>query len=190
MDEEQFVAAIRKGDPRNLEELLDSLGSRLLRSAYLMCGSENDAQDLAQETFLQAFRSVHRFKGQSSFYTWLHGILLNLTRHYHRHRERVVVDDEIAQGQAAPVDESPAACDLDYMTAVVREGLSRLSRPHREVLVLRFYEEMKIDEIARHLGISKGTVKSRLHYALNEMQKLIPGEMNLLTTDGTNKRPL
>jgi len=56
------------------------------------------------------------------------------------------------------------------------------------VLVLRFFEGMKIHEIASELGVSRGTVKSRLHYALAEMQRLLPGEMNLFSAEGTNQR--
>ncbi len=65
--------------------------------------------------------------------------------------------------------------------------MGQLSLLHREVLVLRFYEDMKIHEIAAHLGVSKGTVKSRLHYALTRMQQLVPGEMNLFAADGTER---
>jgi RNA polymerase sigma-70 factor (ECF subfamily) len=65
--------------------------------------------------------------------------------------------------------------------------LRQLSAAHREVLVLRYYEDMKIHEIAAQLGISKGTVKSRLHYAIGEMQKLLPGELNLFGGGGTEE---
>jgi len=68
------------------------------------------------------------------------------------------------------------------------DALQRLSEPHREVLILRFYEDMKIHEIAAHLRASQGTIKSRLHYAIAEMQKLLPGELNLFGVEGTKQR--
>jgi RNA polymerase sigma-70 factor (ECF subfamily) len=117
----------------------------------------------------------------------LHGNLLNLTRHYHRDRKRMVYDDELAELEPAPPDEYPSASDLEMTTGALTEALGSLSGPHREVLVLRFYEDMKLHEIAAHLGISKGTVKSRLHYAIAEMQSRLPSEVNLFGAHGTHQ---
>jgi RNA polymerase sigma-70 factor, ECF subfamily len=88
MDEEQLVQGLRSRDPGAVRELVVSHGDRLFRSACLLCGDRAEAQDLVQETLLQAVRSGPRFRGCSSVYTWLHGILLNLTRHYYRDRKR------------------------------------------------------------------------------------------------------
>jgi RNA polymerase sigma factor (sigma-70 family) len=187
MHEEQLVAALKARDPAALQELVASCGNRLLRSAFLLCGSETDAQDLVQDTFLQAIEAIHRFRGDSSIYTWLHAILLNLSRHYHRDRKRLVCDDELARQDVPVTDDGPAPADVDAASAALGVALERLSVPHREVLILRFYENMKIGQIAAHLGISGGTVKSRLHYAIAEMQKLLPGELNLFGAPGTKE---
>ena len=170
-----------------MREWLSRDGDRLLRSAFLLCGSEADAQDLVQETFLQALRSMARFRGQSTVYTWLHGILLNVSRHYHRDRKRMVLDEAVLDQTTAPVSESPLAIDVELTGLGLARALAQLSAPHREVLILRFYEDMKIHEMARHLGISNGTVKSRLHYAIGRMQELLPGEMNLFGASGTER---
>ena len=84
MDEEQLVTALKGRDPRVVQELVNSYGDRLLRSAFTLCGNQTEAQDLVQDTFVEAMRSAGRFQGRSTLYTWLHAILLNLTRHYHR----------------------------------------------------------------------------------------------------------
>jgi len=123
-----------------------------------------------------------------TIYTWLHAILLNVTRHYHRTRKRIIYDDELARGELCQSEENPSHLDLETMSCAVGEALGKLSAPHREVLVLRYYENMKISEIARHLGISRGTVKSRLHYATQEMQNWVPAEMNLFGSGGTEKK--
>jgi len=179
MDEAQLIAALEGRDPEAVQELVNGYGERLLRSALWLCGNETDAQDLVQDTFLQAIRSVHRFQGRSSVYTWLHAILLNLTRHYHRDRKKIVYDDELAGGEISLPDPTPSPSDAGIASSALFEALGRLSAAHREVIILRYYENMKLHEIARHLGISRGTVKSRLHYAIAEMQKLLPGELNL-----------
>src|SRR5215469_7516780 len=90
MDERKLVAALKNQEPEAVQELVRAYGDRLLRSAFLLCGSETDAEDLVQETFLQAIRSTRRFGARSTLYTWLHAILLNLSRHYHRERKRLV----------------------------------------------------------------------------------------------------
>jgi RNA polymerase sigma-70 factor (ECF subfamily) len=187
MDEQKLAEALRNQKPEAVQELVRAYGDRLLRSAFLLCGSETDAEDLVQETFLQAIRGVHRFGGRSTFYTWLHAILLNLSRHYHRERKRLVYDDGVAEGAVVDLGESPLSSDLEVSKGSLDEALGRLSGPHREVLELRYYEELKISDIAERLGVSKGTVKSRLHYALAEMQKLLPKEMNLFGASGTNE---
>jgi RNA polymerase sigma-70 factor, ECF subfamily len=187
MYEECLITALKGQLPGAMQELVNSYGDRLLRSAFLLCGNESDAQDIVQDTFLQAIRSVHRFQGRSTIYTWLHGILLNLTRHYHRDRKRFVYDDELVGRVVSPPNENPNQLDAVTASSAIGEALRQLSAAHREVIVLRYYENMKIHEIAAHLGISKGTVKSRLHYAIGEMQKLLPGELNLFGARGTEE---
>jgi RNA polymerase sigma-70 factor (ECF subfamily) len=162
-------------------------GDRLLRSAYLLCGDANEAQDLVQETFLQALRSADRFRGESAAYTWLHGILLNVSRHHWRKQKRMVLDENVAL--ETPIDGSaPAEADREARATGVARALQTLSPEHREVIVLRFYENLKIHEIAAQTGISAGTVKSRLHYALRCLEKLVPEELNLFAAEGTHDR--
>jgi RNA polymerase sigma-70 factor (ECF subfamily) len=190
MDEEQLVQGLRNQDPGAVQELVVSHGDRLFRSACLLCGDQAEAQDLVQETLLQAVRSGPRFRGGSSVYTWLHGILLNLTRHYHRDRKRMVYDEELARQEPAPPEEDPSRLDVEMSSSALAKALDGLSGPHREVIILRFYEDMKIHEIAGHLGISDGTVKSRLHYAIAEMQRRLPGELNLFGACGTEEKAM
>ena len=173
MDEADIIAGLRAGEATAAEALLDAHGDRLLRSAYLLCGNTADAQDLAQETLLQAVKSAHRFHGDSALYTWLHGILLNLARHLARKAARVTVTDAVPETAA---ETAPAGSALDQASDAdaLWSALGRLSAAHREVLVLRFYEELRLDEIAVRLDLSAGTVKSRLHYALRELREKLP----------------
>lgn len=81
MNEPQLVADLQSGEPRAMEQLVDAFGDRLLRSAFLLCRDESEAQDIVQDTLVEAARSARRFQGRSSVYTWLHAILLNVVRH-------------------------------------------------------------------------------------------------------------
>jgi RNA polymerase sigma-70 factor (ECF subfamily) len=189
MDQEESpITRVAGRDLASLEALIETHGTRLLRSATLLCGNETNAQDLVQDTFVAAFRSLHRFRGQASLYTWLHSILLNLTRHNRRDGKRLVYDNELALKEVAIFEEQPTASDLETAATELARALQQLSEPHREVLVLRYYEHLKIGEMARRLGVSTGTVKSRLHYAIQEMQKLFPPELNLFGASGTKER--
>jgi DNA-directed RNA polymerase specialized sigma24 family protein len=116
MDPEKLVTAFKAGDPVALEELVALYGDRLLRSAVLLCGNETDAQDRVRDTFVEAARSASRFRGRSTIYTWLHAILLNLTRHYHRSRSKMSYAEE-ANMETAVTDEDPGA--------YTKEGLSK-----------------------------------------------------------------
>lgn len=188
MDEAEVVAALKRGEPVAMEAVVETHGERLLRSATLLCGDWGHAEDLVQDVFIEAGSSVHRFRGDSNLYTWLHSILLNLVRHHRRDSKRLVYDNKLAaQEQTPALDEAAHPLDLHYAETELTRALRQLSDAHREVLVLRFYERMKLDEMARCLGVSKGTVKSRLHYAIDQIQKLLPPEMNLFGPKGTKE---
>jgi RNA polymerase sigma factor (sigma-70 family) len=187
MDEAEIVAAMKSGDTSAVEELVCLYGDRLLRSAYLLCGNEADAQDLVQDTLILAFRNACRFRGKSAFYTYLHGILLNLTRHYHRKRKRIVYTDQPPE-LASPEPSVSRDPDADVASSALMDAIWQLSSAHREVIILRYYEGMKIHDIARRVGVTKGTVKSRLHYAVSHLRQLIPGELNLFSANGTYDR--
>src|SRR5436190_18092236 len=185
MAELQRVPAFKAPESLDLQELIDSCGDRLLRSACLLCGDATEAQDLVQETFVQALKSAHRFRGDSAVYTWLHGILLNLCRRHLRKQKRLVFDEALEE----TVQPSPANhLDQDFCATRLAQAIQNLSPDHREVIVLRYYENLKIAEIARQTGVSKGTVKSRLHYAVRHLEQLIPSEMNLFVSEDTHNQ--
>jgi RNA polymerase sigma-70 factor (ECF subfamily) len=167
-----------------LEELVSAHGDRLLRSAHLLCGNETEAQDLVQETFLQALKSRHRFRGDSAVYTWLHGILRNLSHRHLRKQKRLVYEEELVLKQASN-SASANEADDDFCAARLAQALQKVCPEHREVIVLRYYENLKIHEIAQQTGVSPGTVKSRLFYAVRALQQILPPEMNLFVPEGT-----
>jgi RNA polymerase sigma-70 factor (ECF subfamily) len=185
MAEAQCHAGFNGPPSVDLQELIELYGDRLLRSAYLLCGDETEAQDLAQETLLQALKSVHRFRGTSAPYTWLHGILLNLCHRHLRKQKRFVFEEGIVLRESC---ESRPTSDEDFCAARLAEAVRSLSPEHREVIVLRYYENLKIQEIAERIGVSAGTVKSRLHYGIRHLGQIIPAEMNLFVSEGTHNR--
>lgn len=185
MAEDQRDTAGRTGSCLDLQQALALYGDRLLRSAYLLCGNETEAQDLVQETFLQALKSAHRFRGASAVYTWLYGILRNLCHRHLRKQKRFLFEENlILETPFEPsADTSP---DEEFCSAKIAAALQKLSPGHREVIVLRYFETMKIHDIAAQTGMSPGTVKSRLHYAVRCLERLLPNELNLFTSKDTH----
>ena len=179
-------SAPKGADSLNLHDMVESHGDRLLRSAYLLCGNETEAQDLVQETFVQAIQSKERFRGDSAPYTWLHGILLNLCRRHHRKQQRLVYDEERVLKEVAPPSDG-FILDKNYCADRLARAIQQLSHEHREVIVLRYYENMKIGEIAQQTRVSAGTVKSRLYYAVRCLEQMIPKEMNLFAAGDTHE---
>ena len=173
------------GEPLpDLPALLVAHGERLLRSAYLLCGNRTEAEDLVQETLLQAVKSAHRFRGDSAAYTWLHGILVNVNRRRWRRQKRYVPDETLAR-ETPCHDADDTRADQEFRATRLAEAIQALSPEHREVIVLRYYENLKLQEIAAQTGTSVGTIKSRLHYALGCLEKLLPEELNLFTSEDT-----
>jgi RNA polymerase sigma-70 factor (ECF subfamily) len=139
---------------------------------YGMVRNENDAWDLAQEGFLQAWRSIHKFEGRSSFYTWLYRLTVNLAIDSLRRKGRrveVELDDAIPSSLPSP--------RANYRRTEIRQhinaALAQLTPEHRAVIVLKEIEDLQYHEIAEILGISVGTVMSRLFYGRKKLQSIL-----------------
>lgn len=153
-----------------IEGLFQQYGERLLRAAYLLCHDETDARDIVQETFCQALESIGRFRGESKEFTWLYAILRNQYMNHCRKRSRWFPLDLLFDHPAELVDPWIEINKIER-SHQLEMALRRLPFRHREILVLRYVEEMKVDEISRLLKIPPGTVKSRLHNATRRLQK-------------------
>ena len=142
-----------------LDRLMEQYGSTLLRMSALYLKDADLAQDAVQETFLKAYRRLSDYRGDSSEKTWLTSICINVCRDmlrtaWFRHQSRVEVDS---------LPERPA--DFDFPDNTVLTEVMQLPAKYREVILLRYYEGLKLKEIASALGLSDGRVRSRLNKA-------------------------
>ena len=160
------------GDTEAFGELVTKYSTKIFTMVCCIVSNENDAWDIAQEGFLKAWRSIHRFEGRSSFYTWLYSITVNLTLDSLRRkgrREEVKLSDTIPSFLPGP--------GVDYECTEIREqvdaALARLSPEHRAVVLLKELEDLQYDEIAEVLNLSIGTVMSRLFYARKKLQSML-----------------
>lgn len=181
----ELLAQLRRGDDAAYESLVREFGGRLLAVARRLLRHEEEARDAVQDAFLQAFRSIDRFRGDSNLGTWLHRIVTNAAlmklRSTNRHPE-VTIEELLPQFDESghhtqPIrdwSDSPGfALVQDETRLQVRACIDRLPAPYREILMLRDIEELDTDETARVLGISSGSVKTRLHRARQALRTLL-----------------
>lgn len=183
--EDALVRALRGGDPQAFEALVRDYGGRLLRVARRLLGSEDDARDVVQETFLQAWRNVATFEGRSTLATWLTRIAVNaalMRLRKRKRRDEASIDDLMPSFDSDGCRTEPlwqidaSAEDMlarDQVRTQVLEAIDRLPEPHRTILILRDIEELNTAETAALLDISEGAVKTRLHRARAALKKLL-----------------
>ena len=172
-----LVARARRGDADAFDELVRRYGDRIVNYIRAMLWQGADAEDVAQDVFLRAYRGLGRFKGQSSFKTWLYQIATNTARtHFAQRRNR----PEDAVGSFSGDDlGAPVAVSRDDVEAsvVLRDRLDRalaaLPEDQRRVVVLRDVEGFEYKEIAEMLSIPIGTVESRIFRARQRLRELL-----------------
>jgi RNA polymerase sigma-70 factor, ECF subfamily len=182
-DADVDLALLRKsaaGDGHAFHDLVDRHADRLYRLAVTLVGATADAEDVLQETFTGAYRGLSGFQGRASVKTWLTRILVTQAAKWRRDRRRRAV--ESSGDSTLDVDEArlvarshapPGGAGLVESRIDVHAAVARLSPEHRDVIVLREFEQMSYEEIAEALDVPRGTVESRLHRARAELRSLL-----------------
>src|SRR6266480_180021 len=147
-----LVTRCQTGDTEAFDELVTRYRTRVFGMIYNMVHSEQDAWDLAQDSFLKAWKSIKRFRGRSSFYTWIYRIVMNVTK-----------------SEALPHE----IMERSEIRARIDQAIEQLSPEQRAVILMKEIEQMQYHEIAEALGCSIGTVMSRLFYARKKLQNLL-----------------
>ena len=174
-DERAWVRGAQAGSASDLEALFRAHWSRAFRAAYLVTHDAAAAEDIAQEAFLAAVRALDRFDRRRPFGPWLHRIVVNRAIDWARARRLrgEVPEDALAEATVG----SPALRPLGGpYSPPVAAGLTSLSPEHRAVIVLRYLLEYTPGEIAKLLGLPRGTVNSRLRRGLDELARRLPKE--------------
>jgi len=178
--DEELVARTQTGDTGAFDELVLRYSRRLYGLVYNMTSNHEDTNDLLQDVFAKAFRSIRGFKGNSSFYTWVHTIAVNMTINFLKKRGRrsaLSLDDMDGAIENDPDFISFAGgtdprrqAGLSELQKKLNEALQKLSEDHRAVVTMFDVQGMPHAEIAKILKISEGTVRSRLFYAHRQLQ--------------------
>ena len=185
VSELDLVKRCQAGDTEAFDELVTRYRTRVFSMIYNMVHSEQDAWDLAQDSFLKAWKSIGRFRGQSSFYTWIYRIVMNVTIDWLRKKKikggDAEFDDAIQLREIDPASKTVPKTEAlphqlmerDEIRARIDNAIGQLSAEHRAVILMKEIDDMQYHEIAETLGCSIGTVMSRLFYARKKLQNLL-----------------
>lgn len=177
--EQQLIDGCVQGDASALRALYENHKIPVYRVTARMLDNEADREDVVQEIFLQIFRSVHKFKAHSTLKTWIHRIALNVIfQHLRKKKHRIALqftdtppEDKMMFDNAPPSPEESAMSH--EKRAVVQQALSTLAPKKRAVLILHDFEGIKAKEIAKIVGTSVMTVRTRLFYARDTFYQLL-----------------
>jgi len=178
--DDELVLKSQQGDIHAFDELVERYHGKIYGLTYNMTSNREDAEDLTQEIFVKAFQALPRFKGKSSFYTWLYRIAVNKTINYRKRRNRkramsldqfeneIKLDDVYHDltSKGSPLRN----LSLSELQKKLNEALQNLSEKHRTVVVLHDMQGIPHEEIAKMVGASVGTIRSRLFYARRQLQ--------------------
>jgi RNA polymerase sigma-70 factor (ECF subfamily) len=178
-DERRLIRECLKGRTAAFVELVEPYQDRLYNTVYRLLDNAEDARDVVQETFLSAYQSLGRFKGDSLFFTWLYRIAFNTAVSLKR-KQRATLRIHAGEDDSGvdPLDDSERskpgyALERAEEERRVQGALNRLSPEHRAVLVMKDIEGLKYEDIAGVLEVAVGTVRSRLHRARLELRELL-----------------
>jgi RNA polymerase sigma-70 factor (ECF subfamily) len=175
-EEQDVIAQVRRGERAAFAALVDAYAKPIFNLAFRMTGNRQDADDLAQETFLRAYRKLKRFDPEKKFFTWLYTIALNIIRnHLKSSPERTARIAEMAHPPSDPVDPAnPEGLFLDREKAQLLEiCLQKLPSELKEAVVLRYYQDLSFDEIATITDASVSAVKMRAYRGLERLRALM-----------------
>jgi RNA polymerase sigma-70 factor (ECF subfamily) len=177
-DEAELIERAKKGDTKAFGILVERYQRRVIGVAMAVVHNQEDAAELAQETFVRAFQSVGKFESRSSFSTWLYRIAANIAIDFHRRERRhptmrgEEAEDEI-QRLPSKLGDSFKEAQRSELSQRIRDALAELTPEHRAAILLREVEGLSYDEISEVMQCPRGTVMSRLHYARNRLREIL-----------------
>src|SRR6266436_6022847 len=177
-DETELIQRARRGDRKAFGALVERYQRRVVGVALAVVHNQDDALELAQETFVRAYENLSKYESRSSFSTWLYRIAANLAIDFWRREGRhVVLHGEDAETEISKLPtttgDSFKEVSRSELSARLKQALEELTPEHRAVILLREVEGMSYDEISDVLQCPRGTVMSRLHYARTHLRNIL-----------------
>ena len=182
LSDQQAAEQAQRGDSHAFRVLVDRHGRSLFRVAFRIIGNEQDAEDVVQETFLRAFKQIHRYDGRASVYTWLCRIATNCSldllrsRKTRKEQHSAGGEDEMSDVLERLASGQPSPERLTHSTQIsklLEQALRRLTDMERSAFVLRHYENCDIDEIAKSLGVQPNAAKHSVFRAVGKLRRAL-----------------
>ena len=173
-DDREAIEACRGGDREAFDRLVERYQRDVYRLCYRYVNNHEDANDVAQEVFLRAYRAIGRFRGDSAFSTWLYRIAVNTCLNFRAARRPA--SDELPETLADPGPGAESKVEKDERSRRVRDAVSRLPEKQRATVILKIYHDLTHEEVAGILGATVGTVKANLFHALGNLKKTLGGK--------------
>jgi RNA polymerase sigma-70 factor (ECF subfamily) len=170
------IEQILSGNSGSFAYIVDQHKDKAFNLAFRICGNREDAEEIAQDSFLKAFRSLNGFKMKSSFATWFYRIVYNTSISYVRVRKKGLLSLEDFPADATDFigdNSSEDDAEKEYRNALIGFALLKINEEERGLITLYYYEEMSTDEISDVTGISKSNIKVRLFRARQKMLDII-----------------
>jgi len=188
-NEKDLIEKAKSGDIEAFEQLIISCEKKVFNIAYRMIGNYDDANELAQEVFIKAFRSIKNFKGDSLFSTWIYKITANVCLDELRKRKNKNIlsldqDIELNDGDVKrQISDNAPSPDMEVeskeIKTIVNESIQQLPDDYKSVIILRDIQGFSYDEISKIVNCPEGTVKSRLNRARQALKKILQARKEL-----------
>jgi RNA polymerase sigma-70 factor (ECF subfamily) len=186
-NEKNLVEKSAEGDIDAFETLIQSHQKKVYNIALRMTKNPEDAQELSQDAFVRAFIAIKKFRGDSSFATWLYRITMNVCTDFLRKRNKasvISIEQSVYESQQTMqlADNEPGPDEIsekNQLKKLVKEAMDLLPPEHRQVLILRDLLDMTYKDIANTLSINEGTIKSRINRARENLKKVITSRSEL-----------
>jgi len=201
--EEKLLERLRARDERAFNELVKAYERRVFGLVFRMLNSRAESEDLTQEVFVQVFKAIGTFRGDSKLSTWIYRIAVNLCKNrtkYLSRRHQGEQDDIDAMADRAPLSAAKGVSVGDIsrpdelvegmqLETIVKRAIESIDPEFREVLILRDVEDMSYEEIAEVTGLADGTVKSRIHRARAQLRAIVEKAMGEKVRSSQGDKP-
>ena len=171
-----YIEQVLAGKTNAFSHIVDQHKNKAFNLAFRICGNHEEAEELAQDSFVKAYRSLGSFKMKSSFATWLYRIVYNTSISHVRIKKKVTLSLDDFPANATDFigsNTSEEEAEREYKSSIVNFALQKITEEERGLISLYYYEDMNTDEISEITGISKSNIKVKLFRARQKMQEII-----------------
>jgi RNA polymerase sigma factor (sigma-70 family) len=171
-----YIAQVLSGKTSAFSNIVDHHKDKAFNLSFRICGNREEAEEITQDSFLKAYRSLNGFKKKSSFATWLYRIVYNTSISYVRAKKKGVLSLEDFPADAtdfAGDNSSEEEAEMEYKKALIGFALQKINEEERGLITLYYFEEMNTDEISEVTGLSKSNIKVKLFRARQKMLEII-----------------